>query len=284
MSMHQRCRSAWHASTSKRWTSAPSNWSLLTQSPLPAFSAGSHVDVHLPGGLTRPYSLCNDPTESHRYVIAVLRDPQSRGGSRAMHEEVFEGQLLQISPPKNHFPLAHDARRHLLLAGGIGVTPILCMAERLANTGADFEMHYNTRSAARTAFRQRIADAAFASRVHFHFDDGDAGQKLDIEALLAAPASEVHLYVCGPKGFMDAVLKAGAGQQRGPKPQLALRSTSPARWRHRPSANVAFRCAARELRQGSLRVPAGKTVDIGPGRMPASTCLFPASRGFAAPA
>ena len=175
-------------------------------SPLPGFSAGSHVDVHLPGGLSRSYSLCNDPTESHRYLIAVLRDPQSRGGSRAMHDEVVEGQLLQISPPKNHFPLAHDARRHLLLAGGIGVTPILCMAERLANTGGDFEMHYCTRTPERTAFRQRIADSGLASRVQFHFDDGDAAQKLDLNAVLAKPTDGVHLYVCGPKGFMDAVL------------------------------------------------------------------------------
>ena len=114
--------------------------------PLPAFAAGSHVDVQLPGGLTRQYSLCNDPKETHRYLIGVLRDPASRGGSQAMHEQVQEGQVLQISAPKNHFPLAHDAKRSLLLAGGIGVTPILCMAERLAITGADFEMHYCTRS------------------------------------------------------------------------------------------------------------------------------------------
>lgn len=188
-------------------------------SPLPAFSAGSHVDVHLPGGLTRQYSLCNDPTESHRYLIGVLRDPASRGGSLAMHDQVQEGQLLQISAPANHFPLAHDARRHLLLAGGIGVTPILCMAERLANTGADFEMHYCTRSPERTAFHQRIATSGFAPKVHFHFDDGAAEQKLDIAALLSAPASGVHLYVCGPKGFMDAVLNT-AREKGWPEAQL----------------------------------------------------------------
>lgn len=177
-------------------------------SPLPPFSAGSHVDVQLPGGLTRQYSLCNDPCESHRYLIGVLRDPASRGGSRAMHDQVAEGQVLQISPPRNHFPLAHGASRHLLLAGGIGVTPILCMAERLAHAGADFEMHYSTRSADRTAFRERIAGSTFARRVHFHFDDGDAAQKLPLAALVATPESGVHLYVCGPKGFMDAVLSA----------------------------------------------------------------------------
>lgn len=181
--------------------------------PLPAFSAGSHVDVAVAEGLTRQYSLCNDPTESHRYQIAVLRDANSRGGSAAMHDRLQVGDVVEISAPKNHFPLAHDAKRHLLLAGGIGVTPILCMAERLALTGAAFEMHYCTRSVERTAFRARIAGSRFASRVQFHHDDGDAAQKLDIAALLARPEPGTHLYVCGPKGFMDAVL--GTARERG---------------------------------------------------------------------
>jgi vanillate O-demethylase ferredoxin subunit len=175
-------------------------------SPLPGFSAGSHIDVHLPGGPTRQYSLCNDLTETHRYLIGVLRDPASRGGSLAMHEQVHEGQLLQISTPRNHFELAHDARRSLLLAGGIGVTPILCMAERLAMTGADFEMHYCSRTRGRTAFVERICASTFAPQVQFHFDDGADAQKLDLPTLLAQPQNGLHLYVCGPKGFMDAVL------------------------------------------------------------------------------
>lgn len=180
--------------------------------PLPAFAAGSHVDVYLGDGITRQYSLCNDPKETHRYLIGVLRDPASRGGSRAMHDQVAVGQVLQVSAPRNHFPLAHDAKRSLLLAGGIGVTPILCMAERLANTGADFEMHYCTRAAERTAFCSRIASSGFASKVKFHFDDGAPEQKLDLAALLAAPQPGLHLYVCGPKGFMDAVLKTARGK------------------------------------------------------------------------
>ena len=187
--------------------------------PLPSFSAGSHVDVELPGGLTRQYSLCNDPTETHRYLIAVLRDAASRGGSAAMHDAVKEGDVLTISTPKNHFALAHDARSHLLLAGGIGITPLLCMAERLANVGAAFEMHYCTRSPARTAFVGRIAASPFAGRVQHHFDDGPAAQRLDIAALLAAPPAGRHLYVCGPKGFMDAVL-ATARAQGWPEAQL----------------------------------------------------------------
>ncbi len=187
--------------------------------PLPAFAAGSHVDVTLPNGITRQYSLCNDPQETHRYLIGVLRDPASRGGSQAVHELVRVGEVLQISAPKNHFPLAHEAKKSLLLAGGIGVTPILCMAERLAITGADFEMHYATRAPERTAFRQRIAASGFAERVQFHYDNGEPAQKLDLQALLAAPPAGTHLYVCGPKGFMDAVL-ATARAQGWPESQL----------------------------------------------------------------
>jgi len=188
-------------------------------SALPAFGAGAHVDVQLPGGVTRQYSLCNDPQETHRYLIGVLRDPASRGGSQAVHELVQEGDVLQISAPKNHFPLAHDAQRSLLLGGGIGITPILCMAERLANTGAAFEMHYATRSPERTAFRERIAASNFADKVAFHFDDGAAAQKLDLAALLAQPQAGTHLYVCGPKGFMDAVLNT-AREKGWPEEQL----------------------------------------------------------------
>lgn len=182
-----------------------------TGSVLPPFSAGSHVDVHTPGGLVRQYSLCNDPAETHRYLIAVLRDPASRGGSAAMHDLV-EGQTVRISDPKNHFPLAHGARHSLLLAGGIGVTPILCMAERLSNAGASFEMHYCARSAERTAFGQRIRQAAFADRASFHFDDGPEAQRLDAAALLANPDPEKHLYVCGPTGFMNFILESAASK------------------------------------------------------------------------
>lgn len=180
---------------------------------LPAFAAGAHVDVHLPGGLVRQYSLCNDPAETHRYQIAVLRDAASRGGSAAVHDLVAEGDLLQISAPRNHFALAAEAPHHLLLAGGIGITPILCMAERLSRLGRSFRLHYAGRSPQRMAFGQRIAEAAFAAQVQWHFDDGDAAQRLDIAAVLARAEADTHLYVCGPQGFMDAVL--GQARQQG---------------------------------------------------------------------
>ncbi|WP_119153252.1 PDR/VanB family oxidoreductase [Caldimonas tepidiphila] len=174
--------------------------------PLPAFSAGSHIDVKVREGLVRQYSLCNPPDEHHRYVIGVQREPESRGGSKALYDEVSEGDLLWIGEPRNLFPLAPDAQRSLLLAGGIGITPILCMAERLASAGANFELHYCGRTASRLAFRDRLAHGRFADRVRLHVDDGPAGQRLDCKALLGAHEPGTHLYVCGPTGFMDFVL------------------------------------------------------------------------------
>ncbi|HSV45372.1 MAG TPA: PDR/VanB family oxidoreductase [Ramlibacter sp.] len=179
--------------------------------PLPSFSAGSHIDVQVPGGLTRQYSLCNDSGEQHRYRIAVLRDPASRGGSVGMHDAVHQGDLIQISEPRNHFPL-HHGQRSLLFAGGIGVTPLLCMAQRLASIGADFNLHYCTRSPERTAFRDEIAGSAFADRVQFHFDSGAPEQKLDLPALIATPQPGTHLYVCGPTGFIDYVVGTAKAQ------------------------------------------------------------------------
>ena len=152
-------------------------------------------------------------------MIGVLKDPASRGGSQAVHDHVREGDVLTISVPRNHFALSGVAKEHLLLAGGIGVTPILCMAERLAHTGADFTLHYATRSKERTAFRERLQASSFADRVRLHHDDGPDEQKLDLKALLATPVPGTHLYVCGPRGFMDAVL--GTARASGwPEAQL----------------------------------------------------------------
>ncbi|WP_036236048.1 PDR/VanB family oxidoreductase, partial [Methylibium sp. T29-B] len=173
--------------------------------PLPTFDAGAHIDVELPNGMVRQYSLCNRPGETQRYCIGVLREAAGRGGSRCAHEALHESTPLRISAPKNHFPLV-PAKHSILLAGGIGVTPILAMAETLTAADASFEMHYCTRSRARTAFAERIAAAPYALRVAFHHDDGAKAQKFDAKAVLAAPAADTHLYVCGPKGYMDHVI------------------------------------------------------------------------------
>lgn len=189
--------------------------------PLPAFSAGAHIDVYLPNGLVRQYSLCGAPADPSRYLIGVLREEHSRGGSAAVHDLVHEGDVLRVSPPRNHFALVPGAAEHLLLAGGIGVTPMLAMAEQLASDGESFELHYCGRSPERTAFRQRLGASAFAERVHFHFDDGDESQQLALATLLGdrLDTAGAHLYVCGPQGFMDAVI-AFAQQLGWPEDRL----------------------------------------------------------------
>lgn len=172
---------------------------------LAPFSAGSHIDVHLPSGLVRQYSLCNHPDEQFRYQIGVLLDPASRGGSEEMHA-LEEGSAVQISEPRNLFPLAHGARRSLLFAGGIGVTPILCMAERLAQISAAFQLHYCGRSEGSVAFIDRIRGSAFADWAHLHFDD-QPQTRLDATQALSGYQDGDHLYVCGPGGFMAFILE-----------------------------------------------------------------------------
>ncbi|MCC7411531.1 MAG: oxidoreductase [Gammaproteobacteria bacterium] len=182
---------------------------------LPEFTAGAHIDVHLGDGLIRQYSLCNDPRERHRYRLGVLREAQSRGGSVAMHERVNAGDRISISTPRNTFHLDERASHSILLAGGIGVTPMIAMAYRLAALGASFELHYCTRSRARTAFHDLLTSAPFADRVQLHFDDGPKDQLLDAPALLRSPGAGTSLYVCGPKGMMDYVLGQVGGWPEG---------------------------------------------------------------------
>jgi len=177
--------------------------------PLPAVRAGAHVDVQVPGGATRQYSLCGDPGATGHYRIAVLRDPASRGGSIALHAAVREGDSLLIGEPRNLFALV-PARRSLLFAGGIGVTPLLAMARELAIEGADFTLHYCTRSLERTAFRDELLASEHAHRVRFHHDDGAVEQRLDAAAALGEPRPDTHVYVCGPSGFIDWITVTAA--------------------------------------------------------------------------
>lgn len=176
--------------------------------PLPVFTAGAHIDVHVSADITRQYSLCNSPMERDRYLIAVLYEPLSRGGSRGMHELVGVGDRLSISAPKNHFPLKAGARRSVLLGGGIGITPMLAMAFQLSHGVSEFELHYCVREPRRAAFLQHIAASGFAENVHLHFDSGERDQRLDVNHVLAEPQEDSHLYVCGPNGFMDSVINA----------------------------------------------------------------------------
>jgi vanillate monooxygenase ferredoxin subunit len=199
-------------------------------SPLPPFSAGSHVDVEVGPGLVRQYSLCSSPAARDRYEIAVLLDPASRGGSIKIHQSFAVGDTIRVSEPRNHFSLQPVRGKALLIAGGIGVTPLLCMAERLSAIGAPFALHYCTRSATRTAFRDRIAASEFADRVHHHFDDEPEAQRLDVASLFS-DAANVDVYVCGPAGFIDwictAASSAGIAPQHVHREYFSATATGP---------------------------------------------------------
>ncbi len=182
--------------------------------PLPQFEAGSHIDVEVAPGLVRQYSLHNSPHETHRYCIAVLRSPQSRGGSEAVHRDFHAGKVISVSAPRNNFRLEDAPAETLLIAGGIGITPLLSMAEYQASCGKRFALHYFARSRSRAAFVDRISDSAdLGASSHFHF--GDDAQKVQdcLADILDRRAPGAHVYICGPTGFIEstreAALRAG---------------------------------------------------------------------------
>lgn len=180
-------------------------------SRLPPGEPGSHIDVHVGDGIVRQYSLCNGPDDTCSYLIAVKKEAASRGGSRGMHERIKAGDTLTISIPRNNFALAPHAARHLLIGGGIGITPLLSMARHLLATGSEFQMHYFSRSVEHAAFHALLSSPDFAGRVVFHLGlDADA-VRTTLQALLAQPAPDAHLYLCGPGPFMDQV-RAQAAQ------------------------------------------------------------------------
>lgn len=174
-------------------------------SDLPAFDAGSHIDVKVNDQIVRQYSLYNDPAERKAYKIAVLNDPNSRGGSVAVHETFNLGDTIQVSAPRNLFPLKTDSKRILLFAGGIGITPLMSMASVLEKQDIDFELHYHSRSKASTAFTDELANSSYASRVFFHFDDDSNDDAAAVKQALSQSSDDIHLYTCGPNGFMDYI-------------------------------------------------------------------------------
>lgn len=189
-------------------------------STLPAFEPGAHIDLHLPGGLIRQYSLCGHDPLTNEYEIAVLREPASRGGSAAVHDIIQVSQEAIISAPRNHFPLdSTSGGRILLFAGGIGVTPIMAMAETLGATGRAFELHYCGRTASRMAYLTRIAAGLPAGSALIHTDDGAESQKLDLARAIGRCSTQDRLYVCGPAGFIEAVLST-ARDHGWPEEQL----------------------------------------------------------------
>lgn len=166
--------------------------------------AGAHVDLHVPSALVRQYSLCGEIGATDRYRIAVKREAAGRGGSISMHDDAEVGSLLAVSAPRNFFPLAAGASATLLIAGGIGITPIYAMARSLAAAGAEWTLHYCARSEAHAAFCAELRALA-RHRVVAHFSEVPV---LDVDALLASPSPGTQVYCCGPEALMSAVKRA----------------------------------------------------------------------------
>lgn len=213
--------------------------------PLPDYAPGAHLDLHLPGGLVRQYSLTN-PADGRRYVLGVARDRASRGGSRWLHDQARPGDVIQASDPRNTFPLDEDAPLSVLVAGGVGVTPLLAMARRLDALGRPWRLHYAVRDRSVAAFVDRFQ--AMKGEVALHVD-AETGGLMDIAAVVAGTPPEARLYCCGPTPMIEAFEAAASG--RDPAHVRVER----------------FAAAAPRADDGSLTVElarSGLTVHVGP--------------------
>jgi phthalate 4,5-dioxygenase reductase subunit len=171
---------------------------------LPPFTAGAHVQLRTPSGLVRRYSLCNDPAETDRYCIAVKREAAGGGGSRSLIDDTRPGDRLEVSAPHNDFALV-PAPSYVLIAGGIGITPLLSMARHLVSSGGPpFRLYYLARTPAVMAFADVLSGPAFHGRVVMHCDGGDPDRAFDLWPVLERPKG-AHVYCCGPRGLMQAV-------------------------------------------------------------------------------
>jgi tetrachlorobenzoquinone reductase len=171
----------------------------------PDFEPGAHVDLHLASGLTRSYSLLNPRGETDRYVVGVQIDKRGRGGSRFIHENFRVGMSVELSAPRNLFLLDESAAHSVLIAGGIGVTPILCMYRRLLELGRPVQMLYCARSAEHAAFIDELrALSEKSGRLDVHFDDENDGRPVNLKAYLAEVPADAHVYCCGPAPMLDA--------------------------------------------------------------------------------
>jgi ferredoxin-NADP reductase len=188
---------------------------------LPPYEPGAHLDLHLPNGLVRQYSLLVPERAPRRYLIGVKRDAASRGGSRCVHDDLHVGAILKISAPRSNFPLVESAEHHVLIAGGIGITPIWCMVQRLQTLKRSWTLHYACRSRADMAFRSELSGCEQAK---LHFDDENDGRVLDVAAIVAGAPKAAHLYCCGPQPMMTAFETA---TQAWPREQIHVEYFTP---------------------------------------------------------
>ncbi|WP_267570493.1 PDR/VanB family oxidoreductase [Acinetobacter pittii] len=176
-----------------------------TSTTLPKVEAGAHIDVHLPNGMVRQYSLCQNPNDEGKFRLGILRDPESRGGSISAFDEIKDGMQIQVSEPKNLFPLL-KAKHSVLIGGGIGITPLITMAYQLAHEGESFELHYCGASPEKCAFVDEIKNGELAKHTTFHFKSEGASHRAFFESAIKDIDLESHIYTCGPVGFMDWVI------------------------------------------------------------------------------
>lgn len=181
-----------------------------TKPELPAWAPGAHVDLRLPDGRVRQYSLCGDPAERGQWRLAVKREEAGRGGSRWVHEALRAGETVMVTAPRNNFPLVEAAERHVLVAGGIGITPLLPMARELTRRGAEFSLHFLARS---RALAPLLAEAAAACGDRLVTWFGDDGRRFD-PSVLRPPGPSDHLYACGPQRLLDALKETGWPEER----------------------------------------------------------------------
>lgn len=180
----------------------------LNGSPLPDSDPGAHIDINLPNGIVRQYSLINSGRGPRSYRVGVKRDPVSRGGSAYMHDQLKVGTTLQISHPRNHFPLAANATSSTFIAGGIGITPIYCMIHHLTKLGRPWRLIYACRSRLDAAFAE---DLKPLKNVTLHLDDEQGGKLLDVAGVVKAAPAETHFYCCGPTPMLRTFEEATAG-------------------------------------------------------------------------
>ena len=225
---------------------------------LPAFTAGSHVDLHLPtpqGELIRSYSLLNDPGETRHYRLGINRDAGSRGGSAYLHDSLRPGDVITISAPRNHFPLDESAPHQVFIAGGIGITPMLSMIARSQALGTPWTLYYAARTRAHAGFLDWLESEAgsLGGRVVLNFDQEPGGRMLDLAAVVAALPAGAHVYCCGPIPMLEAYEKATAGlpAERVHREYFAAKDA--------PATDGGFSVElARSHR--TLQIPAGKTI------------------------
>ena len=179
----------------KSFTFAP-----LNGIDLPEFSAGAHINLTLPSGTVRSYSLVNPSYEENKYQIAVKLEEAGRGGSKEMHSTISEGDIIEISHPKNNFVLYENTKKFILISGGIGITPLLSMAHRLTEIDKHFELHICAKASEEIPFQYELKNWTFAPNVEIHLDK-NGKSSIDLSAVLATPNEDTMVYVCGPAGF-----------------------------------------------------------------------------------